>query len=186
MVDIEATGIVLDWPIGYSEQLSAESWMVIHTYPRQDKKVIEILRQKNLNGIAFFEKRLRHYPGKGKQESIVPLLPGYLFVAGNRDHYEAIYDTGRVVRIMDVRHPHELISDLRQLITLVSLTQSPMIVRPELVPGKKITIVNGTLAGCVGVIARRKQDLELVVNLQMMGTSVAVTLPAVYAELLID
>ncbi len=186
MVQVEATGIVLDWPHGFSDSMQAESWLVLHTYPRQDKKVIEKLQRKNFHGVAFFERRLRHYPGKGKQESVVPLLPGYLFIAGDRNDYEQIYETGSIVRIMDVRNPNQLTTDLTQLINLVKTAQCEMLVRPELVPGKKITIVKGTFSGCAGVIVRRKHDLELVVNLQMLGTSVAVTLPAVYAELFDD
>jgi transcription antitermination factor NusG len=157
--------------------------MVVHAYPRQDKKVIELLQRKNLPGIAFFERRLRHYPGKGKQEFVVPLLPGYLFVAANRANYDVVYDTERVVRIIDVRNPLELTTDLRSLIKLLTVAQAPIMVRPELVPGKRVSIVTGTLAGCSGIITRRKQDMELVVNLELLGTSVAVTLPAMYAEL---
>lgn len=192
MVQVQATGIILDWPHGFSAQLAepnpsatttALEWMVVHAYPRQDKKIIELLQRKNLQGIAFFERRLRHYPGKGKQEFVVPLLPGYLFVTGGRAHYDTVYDTGRVVRIIDVRNPLELTTDLRNLIKLLTVAQAPMIVRPELVPGKRVNIVTGTLAGCSGIITRRKQDMELVVNLELLGTSVAVTLPAIYAEL---
>ncbi len=192
MVKVQSTGIILDWPHGFSAQLADPipsaattnlEWLVVHAYPRQDKKVIELLQRKNLPGIAFFERRLRHYPGKGKQEFVVPLLPGYLFVATNRANYDVVYDTKRVVRIIDVRNPLELTADLRSLIKLLTVAQAPIMVRPELVPGKRVNIVTGTLAGCSGVITRRKQDLELVVNLELLGTSVAVTLPAMYAEL---
>jgi transcription antitermination factor NusG len=200
MVQVQSTGVIIDWPHGFSAQIispspattpavapaiapSTTEWMVVHTYPRQDKKVIELLQRKNLSGIAFFERRLRHYPGKGKQESLVPLLPGYLFVAAGRTGYDSVYATERVVRIIDVRNPLELTNDLCHLIKLLTVSQAPMVVRPELVAGKRITIVTGTFAGCSGVITRRKQDMELVVNLELLGTSVAVTLPAMYAEL---
>ena len=192
MVEVQSTSIILDWPHGFSAQLAdptpsaattALEWLVVHAYPRQDKKVIELLQRKNLPGIAFFERRLRHYPGKGKQEFVVPLLPGYLFVAASRANYDVVYDTKRVVRIIDVRNPLELTTDLRNLIKLLTVAQAPIMVRPELVPGKRVNIVTGTLAGCSGVITRRKQDMELVVNLELLGTSVAVTLPAMYAEL---
>jgi transcription antitermination factor NusG len=113
----------------------------------------------------------------------VPLIAGYLFVCGGRDDYDAIYATKRVVRIIDVPRPKELVTDLRNLIALVTASVTPLVVRPELAPGKRISITNGTFAGCSGVIARRSHDYELVVNLEMLGTSVAVTLPADYAEL---
>ena len=182
-VKVTSIGMVLDWPTGFSANLPQDRWLVAHAYPRQEKKVIEALRARNLPGLAFFERRLRHYPGKGTQESLIPLIPGYLFVVGGREEYEAIYDTRRVVRIIDVPRPLELASDLRHLITLVTASTTPLVVRPELAPGKRIAITTGTFAGCSGVIARRSHDFELVVNLDLLGTSVSVTLPAEYAEL---
>jgi transcriptional antiterminator RfaH len=185
-VKVTSIGMVLDWPQGFSAALPDEPWLVLHAYPRQEKKVIEDLRRRNLPGCAFFERRLRHYPGKGTQESLIPLIPGYLFVAGGREQREAIYDTKRVVRIIDVPRPLELVSDLRNLITLVTaVAKAPLMVRPELVQGKKISITSGTFAGCSGIITKRKHAFELVVNLELLGTSVSVTLPAEYAELAI-
>lgn len=166
-----------------SAALPDERWLVVHAYPRQEKKVIEDLKSRQLPGCAFFERRLRHYPGKGTQESLVPLIPGYLFVVGGREDREAIYATRRVVRIIEVPRPKELADDLRNLIRLITATASPLVVRPELVPGRRIAITTGTFAGCSGVIARRSHDYELVVNLELLGTSVSVTLPADYAEL---
>ncbi|HEX3134252.1 MAG TPA: transcription termination/antitermination NusG family protein [Planctomycetota bacterium] len=175
--------MVLDWPAGFSAALPEDRWLVVHAYPRQEKKTIEDLRARRLPGCAFFERRLRHYPGKGTQESLVPLIPGYLFVVGGREERDAIYATRRVVRIIDVPRPKELANDLRNLIVLVTATHSPLVMRPELVPDKRIAITSGTFAGCSGVIARRSHDYELVVNLDLLGTSVSVTLPADYAEL---
>ena len=87
-VKVTSIGMVLDWPQGFSAALPDEPWLVLHAYPRQEKKVIEDLRRRNLPGCAFFERRLRHYPGKGTQESLIPLIPGYLFVAGGRERTE--------------------------------------------------------------------------------------------------
>jgi transcription antitermination factor NusG len=182
-VKVTSVGMVQDWPAGFSAALPEDRWLVVHAYPRQEKKTIEDLRARRLPGCAFFERRLRHYPGKGTQESLVPLIPGYLFVVGGREERDAIYATRRVVRIIDVPRPKELANDLRNLIALVTATNSPLVVRPELVPGKRIAITSGTFAGCSGVIARRSHDYELVVNLDLLGTSVSVTLPADYAEL---
>jgi transcription antitermination factor NusG len=185
-VKTTSIGMVQDWPAGFSASLPEDRWLVLHTYPRQEKKAIEELRARGLAGCAFFERRLRHYPGKGTQQSLVPLLAGYLFVAAGRAEHEAIYATRRVVRIIEVPRPRELASDLRHLVALVTATTSPLVVRPELVPGRRITITSGTFAGCAGVIARRSHDFELVVNLELLGTSVSVTLPADYAELVGD
>jgi transcription antitermination factor NusG len=183
MVQVQTSGVIVDWPLGFSAQLQAPDWLVVHTYPRQEKVIIEKLRTLAIPGVALFERRLRHYPGKGTQESIVPLLPGYLFVAAERTKNDAIYNTNRVVRIIEAKNPQELCNDLRALITLITAAPAPVVVRPELIPGKKITITHGIFAGASGIIKKRKQETELIVNLHLLGTSVAVNLPAMYAEL---
>jgi transcription antitermination factor NusG len=183
MVQVQTSGVIVDWPIGFSQQLDAPDWLVAHTYPRQEKIIIEKLRTLSIPGVALFERRLRHYPGKGTQESIVPLLPGYLFVAADRSKHDIIYQTNRIVRLIEAKNPLELRNDLRALITLISTVEAPIVVRPELVPGKKIMITSGTFAGASGIVKKRKQETELIVNLHLLGTSVAVNLPAMYAEL---
>lgn len=180
---IRSTGLVMDWPTGFSQQLTTGPWLVVHALPRQDKLLIERLRAHRLPGIAFFERRFRLYPGKGTQESVVPLLGGYVFVAAGREQREMIWATGRTVRIIDVSDPDTLTNDLRSLCAVVTASTAPLLVRPEITPGKRVTITEGTFAGCSGVVTRRQHQLELVVNLALLNTSVAVTLPAKFAEL---
>lgn len=178
-----AAGLVEDWPIGFGAALPDGPWLVLHVRPRQEKQLIKRLRTLPYPGLCFFERRLRHYPGKGTQESLVPLLSGYLFVNAGREQRQALFDTRRVVRILDVPQPALLADDLRQLRRLVGAATSPLVVRPELAAGRAVTVTQGTFAGCTGVVQRRERDYELVVNLEMLGQSVAVTLPAGFAEL---
>lgn len=180
---ITTSGLVEDWPDGFSRKFPDSHWLVVHAYPRQEKKLIADLRSRKLPGCAFFERRIRHYPGKGTQESLVPLLGGYVFVSATLASRQDIYDTHRVVRVIEVPRPLELSRDLRHLCDLVNASDAPLQVRPELTAGKRVEITAGIFAGCAGVIARRQGQIELVVNLEMLGTSVAVTLPADLAEL---
>src|SRR5271154_2293020 len=64
---ITTSGLVEDWPAGFSASLPDAHWLVVHAYPRQEKKLILELRARRLPGCAFFERRIRHYPGKGTQ-----------------------------------------------------------------------------------------------------------------------
>jgi transcription antitermination factor NusG len=178
-----AAGLVEAWPPGFGATLPDGPWLVLHVKPRQEKRLIADLRRLPFPGLCFFERRLRRYPGKGTQESLVPLLSGYLFVSAARDDRPALFATGRLVRIIEVPQPERLTGDLRNLCQLVGAARSPLVVRPELVAGSAVTVTHGTFAGCTGVVQRRERTCELVVNLEMLGQSVAVTLPADFAEL---
>lgn len=171
-------GEVQSWPAGLLDQLPDGPWTVAHVKPRQEKLLASNLRRFGVPGVLFLEHRVRIYARQGKQTSTVPLLPGYLFINAGEEAYHDIYATERVVRLMNVRHPADLHSDLLDLIALVTRADAPMLVRPELVPGSAVVLNAGSLAGLRGVVERRKGRCELVVNVRMLGTSVAVACAA--------
>lgn len=171
-------GEVEAWPPGLADQLPEGPWTVAHVKPRQEKLFASNLRRLGLAGVLFLERRVRTYPHKGTQQSTVPLLPGYVFIVADPAAYEAIYATDRVVRLITVREPAGLRSDLSDLVALVTRADTQLVVRPELVPGATVEMRVGSLAGLRGVIARRKGRTELVVNVRMLGTSVAVACAA--------
>lgn len=171
-------GEVQSWPAGLLDQLPDGPWTVAHVKPRQEKMLASNLRRFGVPGVLFLEHRVRIYARQGRQTSTVPLLPGYLFINAGEEAYHDIYATERIVRLMNIRHPAELRSDLLDLIALVSRADAPMLVRPELVPGSAVVLSAGSLAGLRGVVERRKGRCELVVNVRMLGTSVAVACAA--------
>ncbi len=175
-------GMVQHWPAGFTAQLPTDDWVIAHTLPRQEKRLAADLHHCRVPGLLFLERRVRRYPGKGTQESLVPLLGGYVFAHLPRGQHHLLYDTQRIVRLINVSQPEVLADDLRALIRLVEATTAPLIVRPELTPGTRTIITRGVFTGCLGIVVRRQRTLELLVNLELLGTSVAVTLPAEFAE----
>ena len=167
-------GEVRAWPAGLLDQLPEGPWAVAHVKPRQEKLLASNLRHFGLPSVLFLEHRVRTYVRHGVQTSEVPLLPGYLFVVAPEQSYDDIYRTDRIVRLMTVREPTGLVRDLTDLIALVTRADAALVVRPELIPGTVVELSSGSLAGLRGVILRRKGRCELVVNVHMLGTSVAV------------
>jgi len=175
-------GEVQAWPPGLTDQLPEGPWTVVHVKPRQEKLLASNLSRFGLPGLLFLERSVRTYVRQGVQHSTIPLLPGYLFVVADAMSYDTIYSTDRVVRMLNVRQPADLRSDLTNLIALVTRADVPLMVRPELVPGTEVELRVGTLAGLRGVVSRRKGHCELVVNVRMLGTSVAVACAAADVE----
>ena len=171
-------GEVQAWPAGLLEPLPPGPWIIAHVKPRQEKLLAGNLRYFGLGGVLFLERCERTYLRQGVQVSLVPLLPGYLFIHAGPEAYDTIYSTDRVVRLIPVHHPADLHHDLVDLIALVSRANTPMVVRPELVPGVTVELAAGSMAGLRGVIVRRKGRHEIVVNVRLLGTSVAVACAA--------
>jgi transcription antitermination factor NusG len=171
-------GEVRAWPSGLLDKLPEGPWAVAHVKPRQEKLLASNLRHYGLPSVLFLEHRVRTYVRQGVQSSEIPLLPGYLFIVADEMDYDIIYSTDRVVRLMTVRDPADLVSDLTDLIALVTRAETPLQVRPELIPGSVVELCAGSMAGLRGVVLRRKGSSELVVNVRMLGTSVAVACDA--------
>jgi transcription antitermination factor NusG len=154
------------------------NWLIAHCKPRQEKLLCNELAWNGIPRGMFMERRLRRYPGHGVRETLVPLLGGYVFCIGDWDTREMLYRTERVVRIIIPHNPVQLAQELQMLARLIELSEGPLEVNPEIVAGSLVTITRGTLAGMIGVVVRRKGISQLVVNLSVLGTSVAVELPA--------
>lgn len=182
--ELRVSGQVDCDPPGLFHVPPESNWLIAHCKPRQEKCLCRALSWQQIPRGIFLERRVRRYPGKGISETLVPLLGGYVFCIGGNAERDAIYRTERVARLIRVPDGNRLAQQVQMLALLLERTQGPLHVRPEIVAGTVITVTRGTLAGLTGVVQRRKGKAQLVVNLSVLGTSVAVELPAETAEAL--
>jgi len=143
------------------------AWYVIHTYSRQETKV-----EGHLENQGRRQDRFRLLA--------VPLFPGYLFVHADLStpvYYNILKNTG-VIRILGLKRqctpvPAETVFSLQKMVAS-NLTLDPW---SRLVKGRRVTIVEGPLAGATGVILRKKDgQRRLVVAVDLLGRAVAVDL----------
>lgn len=178
------SGELEGWPLDRLDELPDGPWLVAHARPRQEKLLSSVVRRLGTPCLLFLEQRSHTYVGKGVQVNHVPLMPGYVFVPGDSATVrDSLYESGRLVRILPVAHGGALRNDLIDLARLITRSAGPLLVRPEIVAGRRVRLTRGSLAGLVGVVVRRRGHLHLVVNVHTLGTSVAVTCAAEDAEL---
>jgi transcription antitermination factor NusG len=108
----------------------------------------------------------------------VPLFPGYLFVrlAPEPEVWAALVRTRGVVRVLGhggrpAPVPEAQIESVRRLLAN-SAVLSP---HPYLQVGRPVRVVSGPLAGCQGLLLRRREHkARLVVSLDILRQAVAV------------
>jgi transcription antitermination factor NusG len=147
-------------------------WAVAHTRSRQEKTLARHLEPL---GIGFYlpyrEKRVRR---AGRLfVSYLPLFPGYVFVRAATAARSAIFGSGFVVRLLDVRDQELLNEELRQLRRLQEAGASIVPFTP-LVPGDVVTVNEGPFTGCRGRILREQSGLRLVVSISVLRQHVAI------------
>ena len=154
-------------------------WYVIHTCSRHEFKVKMGLSRKGLE-VFLPEVTVRSRRRDRVQVLQVPLFPGYLFVHTDLDYfdYHHILRQDGVVRILGIKNQLIAVPEdtVDSILTLVSSGQ-PVFPWSKLVPGKRVRVVDGPLAGAQGVILRMKKGKSrLVVVVELLGRSVCAEL----------
>jgi transcription termination/antitermination protein NusG len=160
-------------------EIKQSAWYAIYTRSRHEAKV-----ETGLTGIGYenFLPRItvpsrRH---DRKQMISVPLFPGYLFVHTElkpTDYHRIVKVIG-VVSILGIKGlfipiPMETIDSLKRLVA----SGRPYYNWEYLKKGDLVRILEGPLAGTVGIFLRRHDNKSrLVVSVELMGRSVAVDL----------
>ncbi len=111
-----------------------------------------------------------------------PLFPGYLFVKIRR-HSEIflnVLQTRGVVAFLSQEPgiPSPVPPDEMRSLKLVVENGKEIDVYEGLEEGTRVRIKNGPLAHAEGILSRRKNDYLLLVNIELLGRSVAVQVSA--------
>jgi len=154
-------------------------WYVIHTCCHHEGRVEERLRQK---GLEVFLPRFMQ-PSRRRDRKIllrIPLFPGYLFVQDTLETitYLDIIKLPGVVRVLAGSGrlqpvPPETIESIR----LALAGDRPYYPHCYLKRGERVRVVEGPLAGVVGIIMEAKeQKRKVVIEVELFRRAMAVEL----------
>lgn len=158
----------------------AARWFAAYTRPNCETIVGRLLDQK---GISFFlpkiPVRTRHREKLAYVEK--PLFRSYVFVKTKPEPNALvkIYRTYGLIYILGNNGRPEPIpdDDIESIRIFVAKKPDEIRIYHHLVKGQKVVVASGPLKGAVGVIEeRRDKKKELVVSVELMKRSVAVTL----------
>ena len=153
-------------------------WYAVHTRSRHEYLVRDHLFSKSWR--VFLPERTVWSRRRDRRKQIrVPLFPGYLFVSsGNGAEYlREVRCTRGVVRLLGVDGcplpvPRCEMESLQVLVASGEQLQ----LAAYLVPGARVRVVEGPLAGAEGTVVRFGRKRHLVVSVELMQRSVAVEL----------
>jgi transcription antitermination factor NusG len=154
------------------------AWFAVHTYPRAEKKVSQLLKAQGYEVYLPLQRQLRQWSDRKKWVDM-PFIPSYLFVFTGVSQLYAIARAQGVVRVIyfdgkPVPIPDEQINWLKKMLMHeipVELTQE------KLEPGAKVVVTSGHLIGMKGELISYKSDRKVVVRLEKLDYSLVVTIP---------
>ncbi|MGN6151228.1 MAG: transcription termination/antitermination protein NusG [Lysobacteraceae bacterium] len=152
----------------------ADPWLVLRTKSRHESKVEVALQQKQ---VETYLPRRRIQRSMSSRRSVVemPLFPGYVFVRPRPEQYEGMrYVPGSCGLVLSAGRaavlPDRDVDVVRRLVD----SGHDYDARPELLLGTRVRIVSGPLAGMEGELVRLKQQELVVINVDVVGSSVRV------------
>ena len=157
-------------------------WYVVRTEPRAESQAARAL---NLEGIEIYLPKI-HSPRHRQRQGDLPLFPGYLFAGmtlGDVKRFHRVRWTPGVVRILGVNGeptpmPREEITSLRILIA----GGNDLNVVPFVMPGNRVRVKDGPIAGTEGTVVRFGNKNRLVITVSLLQSSVAVEIDGYMVE----
>jgi len=166
----------------FDEEPQAEAadrvWWVLHTRPRQEKRLAQQLHGKQ---VPFFLPLVKHQLRVRNRtvSSHLPLFPGYVFLLGTRTERLMALNTGRVVQPLEVANQEDLWRDLRQVQRLIA-SGAPLSPEGQLLPGTPVEIRSGPLAGLRGTILQAVSGRRFLVRVDFIQRGASVLMDDVW------
>ncbi len=152
------------------------AWWVVHVKPNCEKQVATYLLNRNISYYLPLHQRKTKVGYWGRTRTTeVPLFSGYLCFALDRERHNLLYDTKKLVRIIKVDDQERFVKELHAIARAIE-TGEDLLVKPGLVPGRRVLILSGPLEGTEGVVVRRRTERQLALSVQMFNQSVLVKL----------
>jgi transcriptional antiterminator RfaH len=160
---------------------SARVWRVLHTKPRQEKAIARELARREVPFFLPLVVKRNRFQGR-ILKSHLPLFPGYVFLFGTVDEADVASSTYRIANTLEVFDQEQLWHDLAQLRRVLS-SNLPVLPEDCFVPGKRVLIRSGPLAGTQGEIVKSASGRRFLVRVNFLQRGASVTIDDVDLEL---
>lgn len=153
-------------------------WYAIYTQCRHEARVESALQQ---NGLEVFLPRVTTLSRRRDRKLLLklPLFPGYIFVRTSltASGYHNIIKVPGVVRLLGNGSPMPVPEETIDCVKAITNSDQPFYPWPYLKTGSLVRVLEGPLAGVIGVIKGHKDKMRrLIVSVEMFNRSVAVEL----------
>jgi transcription antitermination factor NusG len=151
-------------------------WYALQVRPRFEKLVASTLLNKGIEGFLPLYRKRSRWSDRIKEVEL-PLFPGYLFCRFDINHRLPILITPGVMHVVGIgKTPHPVENgeiEALQAVVISGLQAEP---RSFLNVGEKVRIEIGPLAGIEGILLALKGSRQLIVSVNLLQRSVAVTI----------
>ena len=157
---------------------STPRWYAVYTKSRNEKKVAQLLEQKNIEVYLPLLKTLKQWSDRRKFVD-EPLFRGYVFVRVNNQNYIEVLNTAGVVCYVTIARekipiPDCQIEAVKTFLGELSISKSLNYFEV----GNQIEVAYGPMRGLRGRLISAKDHRKLIVQIDAIRQNITLTLPA--------
>ena len=157
-----------------------KNWFVIHTKPRNERKVTDQIILKEIEVFLPLIQTIRIWSDR-KKKLLVPLFPNYVFICGNEaERRKAISNTYGALRYVMYQKRPAIISD-SEINNIKLALKAPEKIRIEessIAEGDLVEITGGIFNGLTGYIKEIRGNYKLIVNIIELSSTFSIQLSA--------
>jgi transcription antitermination factor NusG len=160
-------------------------WYAVHIYPQNEKKVAAELESRGIATFLPLRKECHQWSDRNKMVQ-VPLFPCYAFVhiVPSPQLCSLVQQTRRVIRLLSLSDEPVPIPDT-EIESMKTLLAGKVPVSPYgfLQAGQKVRVRGGCLNGIEGILAFRNGERNLVLSVNLIQRSLALSIEGYQVEL---
>ncbi len=186
----------ISWPEGESIRDFAGLWWVAHTKSRNEKALAQDLIRKDISYFLPMSWKVHRRRGRTIR-SLLPLFSGYLFFCGGENQRIEVLRTNRVANLIEVKDQHKLLDELLQIEQALQ-TGAALTPHKYIKTGQHCRVIAGPLAdlrgivigvpkckkGRLGDLAKTKNVVRLVLQINMLGQATSIEIDADMIEII--
>ena len=167
--------------VGFAPDADSPPWYAAYTLPRHEKAVAEHLAFRKVETYLPLYLSARRWAGRRALVQL-PLFPSYVFVRISAGERIRVLEHPSVLRLVTFGGRPAPLADgeIERLRAALQLGKAEPF--PFLIPGKRVRVKSGPLAGVEGTILRRKGKMRLVVSVEAIQRSIIFDLDATDLE----
>lgn len=167
---------VVESPVESDDLLASvangEFWVVAHTRPRCEKKLEAFCARNSVPTFLPLRKKVHRY-GRRQRHFFLPLFTGYVFCRVTEQSRMLLRQNDHVANVLRTPRQDEMLAQLRAVRAALESGKA-VDVMPFLEAGKPVRITHGPMKGAEGVVVRLKGKERVVINVDIIRSSVAV------------
>ena len=172
----------ISWPEGKTIRDFAGQWWVVHTKSRNEKALAQDLIVKEISYFLPMSWKVRRIRGRTIR-SLLPLFGGYLFFCGQERQRVEVLRTNRVANLIEVNNQEQLVRELSQIEQAIG-AGAQLSPHEYIKVGQRCRVIGGALAGLIGIVMKTRNDVRLLLQVDMLGQAASVEIDVAMIEVI--